>query len=95
MTESGIKSRPNSRVHILSIIFSAVVSLLVDVHFANLLKVVFARIHHCEATISSYVINKNFVGRYYEAMSIPFRCQTFNIFIYICMDSWFPTLLSG
>lgn len=52
MAKYGIETRPNSTFHGYLI--------TVDVEFANLVKMVSARLLHCEVTMSLFVTNKYF-----------------------------------
>lgn len=68
VAEYGIETRPNSAFHGYLI--------TVDVQFANLVKMVSARLLHCEV-----IINKYFIGRYYETIWVYFSLSN-NVFNY-------------
>lgn len=68
MAEYGIETRPNSAFHGCLI--------TVDVQFANLVKMVSARLLHCEV-----ISNKYFIGRYYETIWVYFSLPN-NVFNY-------------
>lgn len=68
MAKYGIETRPNSTFHGYLI--------TVDVEFANLVKMVSARLLHCEV-----IINKYFIWRYYETIWVYFSLPN-NVFNY-------------
>lgn len=66
---------------------------LITIYFDHLVKVVSARLLHCRVTLFSFVINKYFVGKYFEKMWIYTSASNFQYnypCIYICMNSWIP-----